>query len=85
MATPEPQFAVTHVPGAIRLDGFPLLVHAPAQHGPGIRTEDRGIPVADIVAAAAEQSDHDALAEHFETTAAHVRQALAYSLVAGGQ
>jgi len=73
-------FAVTHKPGAVRLDAYPLLAYAPAQHGPGIRTEDKGIPVADIVAKVAELPSFDALAAHFGTTADHVAQALAYAV-----
>lgn len=71
---------VTHKPGAVRLDEYPLLVYAPTQHGAGIRTEDRGVPVAKIAAKAVEMPDHDQLAEHFGTTAAHVKQAIAYVL-----
>ena len=71
---------VTHKPGAVRLDGFPLLVYAPTQHGAGIRTEDHGIPVADIATKAAEVSDLAVLAAAFGTTVDHVSQAIEYSL-----
>jgi hypothetical protein len=78
---------------ARRLEAYPLLVVAPLQeshahpafgredqvdHGPMLRTEDRGVPVADIAAAAGTTPDPGALAERFGTTAEHVRQALAY-------
>jgi uncharacterized protein (DUF433 family) len=69
-----------HREGAVRLDGFPLLAYAPDQHGPGVRTEDKGVLVSEIVAASADQPDHAALAARFGTTADHVKQALAYAL-----
>lgn len=75
----QANFAVAHKPGAPRLDGFPLLAHAPAQWGPGVRTEDNGTPVAHIVAAHA--GDFAATAARFGTTEQHVRQAIAYSLI----
>jgi hypothetical protein len=74
--------AVTHKPGAVRLDGYPLLVYAPVQHGPGIRTEDNGTPVADIAVRASEVSDLAVLAAQFGTSAEHVRQAISYTLAA---
>ena len=73
---------VTHKPGAVRLDGYPLLVYAPAQHGPGIRTEDNGTPVADIAVAAAETPDYNVLARKFKTTPEHVEQAIRYAYAA---
>jgi hypothetical protein len=73
------RFDVTHKPDALRLDGFSLLCCAPDQWGPGVRTEDRGIPVADIVAA--HTGDFAATAARVGTTEAHVRQAVAYSLM----
>lgn len=71
---------VTHKPGAVKLDGFPLLVYAPVQHGDGIRTEDVGATVHDICAKLVELPDLDQVAAHFRTTAEHVRQAAAYAL-----
>lgn len=74
---------VTHKPGAdLSIHDYPLLVHAPGQHGPGVRTEDNGTPVADIVGKAAEMPDYDQLAEHFKTSRAHVEQAVAYAVAA---
>lgn len=74
---------VTHKPDAVRLDGFHLLTYAPDQWGPGVRTEDNGTPVAEVVAAAAAEPDHEKVAEKFGTTAEHVKQALAYHLMTG--
>jgi uncharacterized protein (DUF433 family) len=90
------QFTCTTTPGAIKLDAYPLLVHSPMQashnhpafkaqydplvHGALIRTEDRGVSVADIVVKAAEMPDTEALAKHFGTTSAHVRQAIDYAV-----
>jgi hypothetical protein len=74
--------AVLHKPGAVRLDGYPLLAHAPAQWGPGVRTEDVGASVAEIAVAAAESPDHDALAARFGTTPAHIAEAVRYALAA---
>lgn len=74
---------VLHKPGAVRLDGFPLLVHAPGQHGPGIRTEDNGTPVEDLCLAAAENPNLDAVAARFGTTVNHLLQALDYAAKAG--
>jgi hypothetical protein len=72
---------VTHKPGALRLDGFPLLVHSPAQWGPGVRTEDNGTPVESI--AAAHAGDFAATATKFGTSEKHVRQAVAYTIAMG--
>jgi hypothetical protein len=68
---------------------FPLLVHAPLQWGPGVRTEDGGIPVEELahdVLKRVKKSDDPE--EHFEamravavdrgTTEEHVRQACEY-------
>lgn len=72
---------VTHRPGSIRLDGFPLLVHAPATWGEGVRTEDNGTSIGDILAASGLiLPDCEALARRFGTSARHVRQALAYAI-----
>jgi hypothetical protein len=73
-------FLVTHKPGATRLDGFPLLVYSPINHGPEVATEDNQTPVSTICAAAAETPDLERLAAMFKTTVEHVRQALAYAL-----
>jgi uncharacterized protein (DUF433 family) len=76
-------FNVTHKPGAdLSVLDYPLLVYAPNQHGPGIRTEDKGIAVADIVNKAAEMPDYNQLAEHFGTTPDHIEQAIAYAVAA---
>lgn len=75
-------FATAKKPGGVDLSGYPLLVYAPSQHGPGVRTEDIGVPVADIAAKAAEIPDYARLAGHFKTTPAHVEQAIAYAVAA---
>ncbi len=80
MDSPQFGLTVTHKDGP-RLDGFPLLAHSPAQWGEGVRTEDRGIPVAEI--AAAHAGDFAATAAKFGTTEAHVRQAVAYHITRG--
>jgi uncharacterized protein (DUF433 family) len=72
-----------HKPGAVRLDGYPLLVHAPRQWGDGVRTENNGTPVADVCAAVAEEPDLERLADRFGITTDHVEQALRYGLEAG--
>jgi uncharacterized protein (DUF433 family) len=71
--------SVLHKPGAVRLDGYPLLAYAPSQHGPGIRTEDNGTPVADIVTELAVNPSVQAVAAKFNTTAAHVADAVRYA------
>ncbi len=71
-------FKVGHKPGVERLDRWPLLVHAPSQWGPGVRTEDHGIPVEDLAAAVAESPDYARIAHAFGTTADHVAQAVDY-------
>ena len=71
---------VTHKPGAVKLEDFPLLAYAPIQHGPGIRTEDNGTPVADLCNALAVNPDVEAVASKFGTTADHVRQAHDYAI-----
>ncbi len=78
--------SVEHRPGAIRLDGFPLLTHAPEQWGEGVRTEDNGTPVDAIFAAyhrAPEIDQFESIAVRFGTTEAHVRQAVAYTIANG--
>lgn len=79
----EGKATVLHKPDAVRLDGYPHLVYAPGQHGPGIRTEDNGTPVANIASAAAETPDYAALATRFGTTADHVADAIRYAVEAG--
>lgn len=74
---------VLHKPGAVKLDGYPLLVFAPIEHGPGIRTEDNGTLVSDIATAAAESPDFGQLAAKFGTTEAHVADALKYAVATG--
>jgi hypothetical protein len=80
------QLSVTAKPGAFKLDHvkYPLLVYAPLQWGPGIRTEDNGTLVHDIAVASSTVTDYDALARQFGTTGEHVRQAIAYALEAHG-
>lgn len=43
---------VDHLPTAIRLDRFPNLTYAPAQHGEGVRTHLKGVLVDDIALSA---------------------------------
>lgn len=75
--------AVEHRNGAVRLDGFPLLVHVPDVSA-GVLTEDNHTPVAAIAARAAETPDYARLAAAFNTTADHVRQAIAYVIMNPG-
>jgi uncharacterized protein (DUF433 family) len=70
---------VLHKPGAVKLDGFPLLAFSPSQYGPGVRTEDRGVPVEAIATEYAANPDAEAVAAKFGTTAAHVADALKYA------
>lgn len=44
------QAHVAHATGAVKLDAYPRLIHAPKAWGPGVRTEDRGVPVEEVVA-----------------------------------
>jgi hypothetical protein len=74
---------VLHKPGAVKLDGYPLLTFAPLQHGAGIRTEDNGTPVSDIADAAAASPDLGTLAAKFGTSEAHVADALKYAVATG--
>jgi hypothetical protein len=78
MDNPQLHLTTTHN-GGPRLDGFPLLCHAPDQWGPGIRTENNGTLVADIVAA--HVGDLEETAQKFGITADHVRSAIAYSIM----
>ncbi len=72
--------SVAHV-GGPRLDGFPLLAHSPEQWGEGVRTEDKGIPIDEIMAAHA--GDFAVTAAKFGTTEGHIRQAVAYHITQG--
>lgn len=74
---------VLHKPGAVRLDAYPLLAYAPTQHGAGVRTEDKGVAVADIATEYAVNPSVDAVAEKFGTTPAHVVDALKYAEAVG--
>jgi uncharacterized protein (DUF433 family) len=69
----------TNPRGVPSLADYPLLVHAPKQHGEGIRTEDVGASVDEIAAAYAKKKDAKKIAEQFGTTAAHVEQAVKYA------
>lgn len=69
-----------HKPGVLRLDGYPLLVYAPKQWGQGIRTEDRGIMVSDIIVKLSEIPDYRKVATYFQTTEDHIRQAVQYAI-----
>jgi uncharacterized protein (DUF433 family) len=70
-------------PGAVKLDGYPMLAYAPAQWGVGVRTENNGTPVSDIAIAAAETPDFQVLADRFGVTVEHVAEALRYALAVG--
>lgn len=65
------------------LTGYPLLVYAPSQHGPGVRLNDNLALVTDIADAYAMESSIHGLAHLFGTTEAHIRQALAYAAATG--
>jgi len=67
-------------PGAVSLDAFPLLAFAPEQYGAGIRTEDKGVSVADIATAYATNPDANAIAAQFATSAAHIADAIRYAI-----
>jgi uncharacterized protein (DUF433 family) len=70
---------VLHKPGSVRLDDYPKLAYAPAQHGPGVRTEDNGTPVADIAIEYAANPSAEAIAVKFGTTSDHVADAIRYA------
>lgn len=69
---------VSHKPGSVQLHRYPYLVYAPEQHGDFIATEDKGIPVVKLAAAAADGRTHDDIAAEFGTTADHVKDAVRY-------
>lgn len=70
---------VTHLAGALRLDGFPCLVCAPRLLGPGVRLEDTHVLVEQVYHAYVYGVSVDELARQFKTDARHIRDALAYS------
>lgn len=72
-----------HKPGVELLDGYPHLVFAPLQYGPGIRTENNGTPVADLVNDLALGLSYDAVAEKHGVTHAHIEDAVRYATKAG--
>jgi uncharacterized protein (DUF433 family) len=67
-------------PGSVRLDEFPLLVFAPEQFGLGIRTEDKGVSVAQIAEAFAVNPNANAIAAQFATTVDHIADAIRYAI-----
>jgi hypothetical protein len=75
--------SVLHKPGAVRLDGYPRLVYAPGQHGPGIRLEDGGATVEDVIAAYRETPDAARVAAKLKTTPEHVADAVRYAAAVG--
>ena len=75
--------SVLHAPGAVRLDAYPLLVYAPIQHGPAICTEDNQTPVENLAKAFAVNPLVDDVAALYQTTPAHVRQAIQYAQAVG--
>ena len=68
---------------AVVLHRYPLLVEAPAQHGPGIRLEDCGALMEDVLLAYEDEPDPALVARDLGTTAHHVNQAVQYALDAG--
>jgi hypothetical protein len=67
-------------PGAVRLDGFPLLVY----DGKAIKTEDNGTTVEDLtIAIAGTNRTYESIAAQFGTTSNHVNEALRYAVSAG--
>jgi uncharacterized protein (DUF433 family) len=67
-------------PGAVRLDGFPLLVF----DGQAIKTEDNGTTVEDLtIAIAGSNRTYESIAAQFGTTANHVAEAIRYAVAAG--
>jgi uncharacterized protein (DUF433 family) len=77
------EVSILHKPGAVKLDGYSLLAYAPGQYGPGVRTEDKGVPVADIATEFAVNPNAEAVAAKFGTTAAHVADAIRYAAAVG--
>lgn len=77
------ELSCLHKPGAVRLDGYPRLVYAPAQHGREVRTEDHGVKVSDIVVAFAATPDPETVAAAFGTSPEHVAEAVRYAVEAG--
>lgn len=77
------QARVLHKPGAVRLDDYPRLVYALAQWGPGVRTEDKGVPVEDIARAVAGGASLDEAVAQFGTTPDHVADAVKYAQATG--
>jgi len=70
-------------PGSVSLDAYPLLTFAPEQYGKGIRTEDKGVSVAEIAEAFAVNPNIYAIATQFATTVNHVADAIKYSIKIG--
>jgi hypothetical protein len=72
-----------HKPGVELLAGYPLLVFAPLQYGPGIRTENNGTPVSAIVDELAMGLSYEAVAEKYGVSPAHIEDAVRYATKAG--
>jgi uncharacterized protein (DUF433 family) len=72
-----------HKPGVELLTGYPHLVFAPLQYGPGIRTENNGTPVAAIVDDVAAGLAYEAIAAKHGVTTAHIDDAVRYATKAG--
>lgn len=77
------EVAVLNKPGAVLLNGYPGLVYAPAQHGPGIRTEDKGVPVSAICDDVVAGLTFEAIAAKHGTTVDHVADAIRYAEATG--
>lgn len=77
------ELSCLHKPGAVRLDGHPLLCYAPARWGPEVRTEDHGVKVSDIVVRYAATPDPETVAAAFGTSPEHVAAAVRYAVACG--
>ena len=65
------------------VDGFPLLVYAPAHYGDDVYTEDGQVSVRAVAAAFIETLNPVVVAQKFGTTLDHVTEAVKYARKAG--
>jgi hypothetical protein len=70
-------------PGVLDLSRHPLLCHAPAQWGDGVRVASNGTPVADICRRARAEPDYARLAAEFGITPAEAVACVAFGVEAG--
>ena len=70
---------VTHQPGAIRLDGYPCLVYAPKQLGPGVRLNDTHMEVEEIYHVYLSGEPIPDPARQYQTDERHIHEAIAYA------